>query len=777
MNNSFHVTSLNLNTNFKIVKTRHNIFQIGDIKINSYILNIISLGLNYIPNFKKIDLFYIHYNFYISLNRLNTNSFYKLKTKNTFNLSKDLEKENSIKVSDFLSKEFPIKTKHLYSLNFLNNFRKEFLINFLSFFKQNTNSLFTNIKSIKNTLTFLKNNKITLTTADKNIGIILIDTNLYNNLCIEHLINDNSYEKIVFNPQFLIYNKAKKIISDLNLTGHISNSLCKTILSNLKFKKLASFRILIKLHKTNKFGIRPLINCSNTTLSIISKILDFYFKPIVKEHFSFIKDSQNLIQLTKNISYDNKEKLYSADFESLYSNIPLDKSINIIMEIVSPFFKNDISSHAIFKFLQLVLKNNYFSFKHNNSHTFFLQIKGIAMGTSCGPSVANLYLTFFELKYSIFLKNSLYFRFIDDIIYTDSNNFLTHKFPEIFPDLNLNTVTSSKVQFLDLNISFNIDRTLNFDLFIKPTFTGSYLNINSNHPNHIFRGIIISLISRIRRNCTDDSNFYLHSSNLLRYLLKKGFSSKPIINIIRSFSMKDRTVLIDYKNRTINKFSNSLFYVTPFMKNFNIDYRFINNLWIKSLPLNSNLSDFKLKILYKTTPNLNSYLISMIKIPFKEESFTSCKYFCNICDLAITDQFLFNFNNVNIYLPHATTCSSSNIIYAIHCIKCNLSYIGQSSRSALVRINEHIKKIIKYKKMNCKEGKYNDSEILYNHFKDSEHNILSHFRFQIICHNIVNYRLRLETDLMYIFNTVFPSGLNKQSMDFNNNFETYNFDY
>lgn len=130
MNNSFHVTSLNLNTNFKIVKTRHNIFQIGDIKINSYILNIISLGLNYIPNFKKIDLFYILYNFYISLNRLNTNSFYKLKTKNTFNFSKDLEKENSIKVSDFLSKEFPIKTKHLYSLNFLNNFRKEFLINF-----------------------------------------------------------------------------------------------------------------------------------------------------------------------------------------------------------------------------------------------------------------------------------------------------------------------------------------------------------------------------------------------------------------------------------------------------------------------------------------------------------------------------------------------------------------------------------------------------------------------------------------------------------------------
>ena len=451
------------------------------------------------------------------------------------------------------------------------------------------------------------------------------------------------------------------------------------------------------------------------------------------KHFSFIKDSQNLIQLTKNKRFDSNLKQYSADFESLYTNIPLDKALDVIMQMVSVYKFNEISSYAIFEMLKLVLHNNYFSFEHNNLSTFLLQTKGIAMGTSYGQSVANLYLAYFELKYKILLNNLLYYRFIDDILYKDSSNTLTNKFNEIFPELTLNCITSKKVQFLDLNISFNIDRTLNFDLYVKPTFTGSYLNINSNHPKHIYKGIIISLISRIRRNCTDINNYYSHTSNLLFYLL-------------------------------------------PYLSNCNINNKSLNNLWFKS-KTDKNNNNF-LKILYKTTPNLNSYLVSKLKIPFREEFFSKCKnHLCKICKYAITDKFLLNFKNKEINIPSSTTCSSCNIIHSIHCLKCEKSYIGQSSRSAIARISEHISKIIKYKKINCIENeKYNDSEILYNHFKPYDHNLKEHFRFQIICKYIFNYRLRLETLLMFIFNKISPYG-NKQSKDFNNNFETYKFGY
>ena len=742
-------------------------------------LNIISLGLKYIPNFKKIDLFYILYNFYISLNRLNSNCIFNLNRKEgSSSPIISVNKPNTIK--NFLFKEFPAKTPHLHSLSFINTFRREFLTNLLSFTNLNNSTYNININTLKNILILLRKNKITVTSADKNIGIILIDTNLYYQLCTEHLIKDNTYKQIEFNPQFMILNKAKNVLYDLNKNGHISNSLFNSILPKLSNKKLAKFRALIKLHKPNKFGIRPLINCSNTTLAVISKTLDYFFKPIVFKHFSYIKDSQHLIQLTEGIKYKKGLKLFSADFESLYTNIPLDKSINIIMQMVSTSISVDISPHAIYKFLQLVLLNNYFYYEHNNLITFFLQVIGIAMGTSCGPSVANLYLAYFELKYKMFLDSSLYFRFIDDINYTDSHNSITNKFPEIFPDLILNTITAEKVQFLDLNISFNLDRTLNFDLYTKPTFTGSYLDIRSNHPKHVFKGIIISLVLRIRRICTDDYNYYLHTTNLLYFLLKKGFSSSLILNIIRSYAKIDRKDLIQYKPKSNNLFKNSIFFVTPFISNFNIDYRYLNNIWLKSLPTNNFLKEKKLKILFKTTPNLNSYLVSNFKIPFKEESYHRCKSpNCIICKFAITSDFLHNFNFIDIYLPSSTSCCSTNIIYAIHCLKCKKSYIGQSGRSAFIRIKEHLYKIKKYKKCSTSSESvnYKESEILYNHFKDSDHDLNLHFKFQVICKDIFNYRIRLETDLIYIFNTLSPFGLNTQSADYITCFESYNFDF
>ena len=143
----------------------------------------------------------------------------------------------------------------------------------------------------KSILNSLKSNDLTITLADKNIGIVVINTSLYNNLCAEHLSDDLTYTKIDFNPQYKIFSDAKFCLRDLNNKGHITNSLFKTLFSKIHNKKLAKFGILVKLHKPNKFGIRPLINCSNTTLSPISKLIDFYLKPIMSSHFSFIKDS------------------------------------------------------------------------------------------------------------------------------------------------------------------------------------------------------------------------------------------------------------------------------------------------------------------------------------------------------------------------------------------------------------------------------------------------------------------------------------------------------
>ena len=64
--------------------------------------------------------------------------------------------------------------------------------------------------------------------------------------------------------------------------------------------------------------------------------------------------------------------------------------------------------------LELIQKYNIFNFDRN----FFLQKKGIAMGSKAGPSIANIFVYILEQKWLDINKPLYYKRFIDDIFVT-----------------------------------------------------------------------------------------------------------------------------------------------------------------------------------------------------------------------------------------------------------------------------------------------------------------------------------------------------------------------
>lgn len=50
---------------------------------------------------------------------------------------------------------------------------------------------------------------------------------------------------------------------------------------------------------------------------------------------------------------------------------------------------------AFYEILKLIFENNYFKFNKK----IYKQLKGIAMGTKCGPSIANVYLYILEIQF------------------------------------------------------------------------------------------------------------------------------------------------------------------------------------------------------------------------------------------------------------------------------------------------------------------------------------------------------------------------------------------
>ena len=110
------------------------------------------------------------------------------------------------------------------------------------------------------------------------------------------------------------------------------------------------------------------------------------FKELIT--FSFVKGLLNLPFNTNNVI------MASFDIESLFTNIPVDQMIDII---VNKCFCNASRFHGLTlqqftNLLTTTVKNCHFLFEGKLYH----QKDGVAMGSPLGPLFANIFLSFHE---------------------------------------------------------------------------------------------------------------------------------------------------------------------------------------------------------------------------------------------------------------------------------------------------------------------------------------------------------------------------------------------
>ena len=325
---------------------------------------------------------------------------------------------------------------------------------------------------------FLKNKPFSVIQADKNIGLVIISNDLVDSLSIAHLSDITTYTRLDTNPLTTATTELTQILNTLLTDKDLNIPLHKLMVKNAK---LGKFRILAKLHKT-KFGIRPIINNTNHITSQLCKLVDLIIQPILRNTSTYLKDSQHLLQKCVDLKIDSTNVfLYSMDFESLYTNIQKNYAVTIITEFMSQYLDQKyITSAAFYIILSLIFDFNYFYYKKTNSEKiYFKQINGLSMGCICGPSIASLFVYILEIKWLKIHKPIFYGRFIDDINLISKDSIDEQDFKSYFLNLKLNIVQSKIINFLDLEISFDsLTKKLNFSLYVKPTNTFCYLQIN-----------------------------------------------------------------------------------------------------------------------------------------------------------------------------------------------------------------------------------------------------------------------------------------------------------
>ena len=413
---------------------------------------------------------------------------------------------------------------------------------------------------------------------------------------------------------------------------------------------------------------------------------------------------------------------------------------------------------TLLRLAELVLTLNCFSFGDN----YYKQINGVAMGTKMGPSYANLFVGFIENKFFSNYhgpKPDLYKRYIDDCVGATSSskeelNLFINSVNSFHPALKYTwEISENSLAFLDIKLSIN-DNGLSTSVHYKPTDSHNYLLHSSSHPQHVKNAIPFSQFLRLRRLCSDDTDFNNKCEEMCQFFKKRGYPDSAVTTGKHRAQEIDReTALQTSQNEETDRI--------PFTLTYHPQNLAIKNVILKNFKILNNDPEtkhiFSLPplISFKRDKNLGNFLVrSAFKFNNKPGTFTCKRTRCKTCP--------FISNTVNISGPNRSvkvtdhfTCISSNVIYCITCTLCKKIYIGETGRRLADRFREHLR--------DAEQNNTDASKPVARHFNLPNH---SHHNMTIcglyLHHGNTESRKNLEQKLIFQLGTLSPHGINER---------------
>jgi hypothetical protein len=406
---------------------------------------------------------------------------------------------------------------------------------------------------------WLRDNKIIMKSADKNLGIVLMDLHRYREEVYTLLNNGSTYLKV--NPPALdpletkinilyhITKDLKCIMAKHKVEGH--SVLLKAVrsLENMDHTTcFPTFHVMPKLHKT-PMKFRPIVPSYACPTTFISKYLDRILQKCLQFYPWVCHGSYHALSVFENLCVNKDLVCMSADVESLYTSIDVPSGLiklrgSLLGICKIPRTETDL----IISLLDWVFNNNFFVFEGN----LYRQKHGIAMGTSVAPTFANLVLAHSEY-HKMYRKNLMppgYLRFVDDTwlcIRPSEVDAFKVMFQNLDQFLNWTFVVGDQVPFLDFMISIKERVTtygrVDLSLYVKDLDKHLYPNPNSDYPFQYRFGWIASEARRVLRNSTSDANFRERISELRSNLIKRQYPAN-IIDSSLDLRFEDRTVAL-----------------------------------------------------------------------------------------------------------------------------------------------------------------------------------------------------------------------------------------
>jgi hypothetical protein len=306
----------------------------------------------------------------------------------------------------------------------------------------------------------------------------------------------------------------------------------------------------------------------------------------------------------------------------------------------------DLDVNDFRELLRLVLYEDTYLFKGESRR----QTTGIAMGNCAAPPLAIIYMDHVERKIIDTTPALLFWkRYIDDVFYITSStseelllvaNSINHHI-----QFTLEKPVGNKISFLDTLVHVDNGR-ISFQLFIKPTHSGTCLPYDAHVPLSRKKCLVSSENIRLQRIASED-HVSFSKEMIHRRFLQNGYPRDFFESTVRS---------INYARREQPDFIT--FVNVPFMDE-------AQRRLILQLRRRTGLND-KVRVIFTTERPLAWQFRPKREIP-------ACPTNCMACATS----------------ERPAACCKKNAVYLVTCQLCRATYVGQTERTMRSRILEH----------------------------------------------------------------------------------------
>ena len=488
---------------------------------------------------------------------------------------------------------------------------------------------------------------IVIVRPDKGKGVVIMDKTDYVGK-MGRILSDKTKFKEIKGDMFDIIVKLEDKLN--RMLRSIKDKIGSITFNNL-YASGSVPGIMYGLPKVHKVGIplRPIVSSIKTAGYNLARFLQPLVTPLTTNQFTVL-NSSNFVKEVLTLELPREYILTSYDVESLFTNVPLDETLDIILEDYKPSEFFDIRKDLVRKLFKFATSESCFIF--NNK--LYSQIDGVTMGSSLGPIFANAFLCNREEKWlddcPIEFKPIYYRRYVDDTFLIFKCEDDNRRFFQYINSRHRNIKftyekeRNGSLSFLDILIT-KTSTGLVTGVYRKPTYTGLGLSWFSFCPRIYKINSVKTLLNRAYDICSNYFTFHEEICTLKSYFKNNNYTVDLFENILKKF-LNNKQLQVVINKCDVPKLVK---YVRlPFYGKISYNYR--------KLVLN---------ILRNSCPSVNFRIV-------------------------FTNSFrIGTFFNFKDRVPDPLC---SDIVYKFTCPSCQARYVGCSGRAFRIRVLEHIGK-------------------------------------------------------------------------------------